>query len=95
MSSPVIVRKVCNCLVPEAEADLSGYSLVTRIAGVEAASAALEAVLAGFRGSYGGLWVGGTVELTAQALSFRPNAVNRAFHKGDYSFTVPLQEIVG
>jgi len=52
-------------------------------------------VIEGFRAFYGGLWVGGTAVLTATALTFRPNDLNRAMHKGDLSFSVPLTEVSG
>lgn len=78
-------------MVADAQADLSSYSLATGLLGVDAAT--IEAVLKGFQAVYGGLWVGGSVELTTRTLTFRPNALNRATHKGDYSFSVPLTNI--
>ena len=88
-----VVRKVCNCFIPEAEADLSRYAAAARLLGVDVES--VEAVLDGFRAHYGGLWVGGSVELTPRSLTFRPNAWNLAVHAEDYSFSVPLGDITG
>jgi hypothetical protein len=83
----LVVKKSCNCLIPSAEADLFSGSPSARLV--------VESVLSGFRALYGGLWVGGSAELTTAALSFRPNAVNLAMHKGDHSFSMPLIDIVG
>jgi len=82
----LLAEKSCNCLIPSAEADLISASPSARLA--------VESVLSGFRALYGGLWVGGSAELTTAALSFRPNAANLAMHKGDYSFSMPLMDIV-
>ena len=91
MSETRVAKKLCNCFVADAEADPSKYALAMRLLGVDAA--AVEVVLRRFQTVYGGLWVGGSVELTTQPLTFRPNVVNRAVHRGDYSFSVPLSEI--
>lgn len=90
-SAAAVVRKVCNCFIPVAEADLSRYATAASLLGVDLES--VEAVLDGFRAHYGGLWVGGSVELTTRALTFRPNAWNLAVHAEDYSFSVPLDDI--
>lgn len=82
----LVAKKSCNCLIPSAEADLFFGSPSVRLA--------VESVLSGFRALYGGLWVGGSAELTTVALSFRPNAANLAMHKADYSFSMPLIDIV-
>lgn len=42
----------------------------------------------------GGLWVGGAVTLTHDALSFGPNALNAAVHEGDVSHAVELAWVV-
>ncbi len=47
------------------------------------------------RAIHGGLWVGGRVDLTDEALSFAANAMNRAAHQngGGLHWTVPLSAI--
>ena len=95
MVDRLIVKKLCNCLIPEADADLSLYSLGAKVVEVEHVIAVIEAVLKDFRAFYGGLWVGGSALLTTTSLSFQPNKLNRAVHKGDYSFSIPLDEISG
>lgn len=86
-----ILRKACNCLILDAKASLARYATAAALLGVDLA--AVEAMLHRFRARYGGLWVGGSIELTAQALTFRPNALNLAVHTEDYSFSVPLDDI--
>jgi len=86
-----VLRKVCNCFIPDAAADFGRYSAAAALLGVDLAS--VESMLDEFRAQYGGLWVGGSVELTTQAVTFRPNALNLKIHKEDYSFSVPLREI--
>jgi hypothetical protein len=46
-----------------------------------------------FRARQGGLWVGGTVALTGEALSFLPNTINQAAHTGDMSWRVQLADV--
>lgn len=41
----------------------------------------------------GGLWVGGSVTLTQEALMFAPNGLNAAAHAGDTSDTVRLDRV--
>ena len=93
MGQTRVTKKLCSCLVPDAEADLSIYSPAANLLGADAATPAVRAVLKGFRSLYGGPWVGGSAELATTALTFRPNAMNRVLHKGDYSFSVPLVDI--
>jgi hypothetical protein len=52
-------------------------------------------VLSAFRKAYGGLWVGGTAMLTREALSFKPNAMNRAVHENGAAlhFELPLAQV--
>ncbi|KAB2764306.1 MULTISPECIES: hypothetical protein [Brucella/Ochrobactrum group] len=51
----------------------------------------------GRRRKQGGLWVGGKCQLTATALSFRPNDMNRALHArpDELNVEVPLEDIIG
>jgi hypothetical protein len=41
----------------------------------------------------GGLWVGGSVEMTDHGVQFQANAMNRALHHGETSVTIPTQAI--
>lgn len=43
--------------------------------------------------SFGGLWVGGTVEISHNGVEFRANAMNRALHIGVTSVTIASQAI--
>ncbi|HEX6604543.1 MAG TPA: hypothetical protein VF027_06665 [Sphingomicrobium sp.] len=58
--------------------------------GVKTGWAAAERVLAAYADHYGGLWVGGTATLTADALAFEPNAMNRLVHENGASLTLDL-----
>ncbi len=85
--------KACNALVAEAQPEFALYSAAARAIGSVGHEHVLSAVLEGFRDFYGGLWVGGKVELTSTRLSFSPNVLNQLAHKGDYSWSIPLPEI--
>lgn len=41
-----------------------------------------------------GAWVGGTITVTDDEITFAANAMNRAVHKGTLDITVPLERIV-
>jgi hypothetical protein len=41
----------------------------------------------------GGLWVGGSVQLSADGVSFTPNGLNRAFHVGLEAIHIPIARI--
>ncbi|MCP9785822.1 hypothetical protein [Cyanobium sp. N5-Cardenillas] len=93
MLETVPVRKACNALIAEAQPDFALYSAAAKAAGIDPQEEVLSAVLKGFRTFYGGLWVGGTAELTATHVAFKPNVVNQLLHKSDYSWSVPLAEV--
>jgi len=42
---------------------------------------------------YGGLWVGGSVELSAEGVSFEPNGLNKALHVGLEARQIPVAQI--
>lgn len=73
----VIASKLANALLAEARP-------------VAAASLVSGGVLERFREQHGGLWVGGRVTLTPDALTFEPNALNRAVHTGLAAQRIPL-----
>jgi hypothetical protein len=85
MNEPVIVSKMANALFAEAQ------SAVTDVFG------AIEGAAEQQRAIHGGLWVGGKAGLTASALRFAPNAVNKAVHVGGEGlvFEIPLGRVTG
>ena len=42
---------------------------------------------------HGGLWVGGALDLTHEGVSFKPNALNEAFHAGLEPVHIPMASI--
>ncbi|MFF2494291.1 hypothetical protein [Agromyces sp. NPDC058064] len=52
-------------------------------------------VLGAFRSAWGGLWVGGRVRLTTEAVSFAANGLNRMVQSGTLDVSVPLADIIG
>jgi hypothetical protein len=76
---------VSEIFYKNANAKLSGVT--GRGVGVFAAEAAKHFM--------GGVWVGGTVVLTEQELTFKANKLNRAVQKGDMDFAFPLTDISG
>jgi hypothetical protein len=93
MSNTLPERKACNALIAEAQPEFALYSAAANAVGIDPQEEALSAVLRGFRTFYGGLWVGGTAELTATHIAFKPNVMNQLLHKGDYSWSIPLADI--
>lgn len=47
-----------------------------------------------FRAAWGGLWVGGRVTLTTEAVSFSPNGLNRIAQSGTLDIRVPLSDVI-
>jgi hypothetical protein len=74
------IRKLANALIPNA----TPSELVT--------GAALTAVER-FGKRYGGLWVGGTIDISDDGVSFTPNDLNVAFHIGLETVRIPLADI--
>ena len=46
-----------------------------------------------FKRKHGGLWVGGTLSVSRNGVSFSPNRLNRAVHDGLESINVPAEDI--
>jgi hypothetical protein len=90
MPSPAgtIAWKFANALIPDA-APSERVVALDRLWG----GAALRRTLERFKSTHGGLWVGGAVYLTADSLSFEPNAVNIKAHSNDVSWSLPLRSI--
>jgi hypothetical protein len=78
------ITKLANAFVPDAD-------LSDRARRLSAASTKL--VLKIFKKKMGGLWVGGAVTLTPDALVFSPNAINRAMHDNVDATTLPLARV--
>src|SRR5262245_3238528 len=74
------IRKLANAFMPAATPSDALPS--------EALSAA-----ARFKRKHGGLWVGGTVAVTNDGVSFAPNALNRAFHDDLETISVRADDI--
>jgi hypothetical protein len=74
------ISKLANALIPDAKAS-------SRVRG--AAANAVDRT----RKKAGGLWVGGRVEITPEALSFAANGLNKAFHTGLQPIRIPLAAI--
>ena len=82
--SDVIAWKYANALFPDAE-----MSRLAEGALVLGGSSAIDSM----KRKMGGLWVGGAVSLTREALVFAPNAINSAAHAGEVSWSVPLARV--
>lgn len=80
----VIAWKYANAFVADAEISTGARSLF--LFGSDSSVDWL-------RRRMGGLWVGGAVTLTRDALVFGPNAVNAAVHADETSWALPLARI--
>jgi hypothetical protein len=74
------VRKLANALIPDAQPALIPRRLSFGF-------------FERFRKQAGGLWVGGTVTLTPDAVSFEANGLNQALHTSLRSYAFPLAEV--
>jgi hypothetical protein len=81
----VLAKKWANALIADAQPTGMAKMLSGGASGL---------IFEGFRKTFGGLWVGGTVTLTEEELSFAPNALNRAVHVGVSAKTIPLANVV-
>ena len=86
--STEIAKKTVNALITDAEVGFGAKFLVSAT-GLDVT----ETVLKGFKKAMGGLWVGGTATLYETKIAFRPNAMNKAVHAGDYSVEIPLDDV--
>jgi hypothetical protein len=76
----IYIKKLCNAFITDA--------LVKRRIGA-AAGRNVEAIGA----VMGGLWVGGTVTVSADALDWVPNIMNEALHDNLQTVHIPLAEV--
>jgi len=75
------IRKVVNALIPDATPSALVFG---------AARAECER----WKKNYGGLWVGGSVEVSNDGLFFKPNPLNEAVHVGLEPVSIPLADIL-
>jgi len=76
----IYVRKLVNAFITDA--------VVSGVIGGQA-----RAQVNAIQSLMGGLWVGGTVTVTADALDFVPNILNKAFHDKLQSIHIPLAQM--
>ncbi|MFT7722482.1 MAG: hypothetical protein QM788_06590 [Roseateles sp.] len=94
MHNRLIAKKLCNFLIQDAEANFSFAGKLADVTGIDFQEKTTGFVLDQFKKAYGGLWVGGTAFLTENDLTFKPNSLNKMFHSGDNSLSVPLADII-
>jgi len=70
------ITKLSNAFYPEAALSLAGAGMIGASGGVGAAVG-----YGSTRKMLGGLWVGGTVEITGDGLRFTANKMNQVMHK--------------
>ena len=88
-----LAKKLCNGFIGEPLDASAAYAEAAADFGIDMQADPTDMVIQGFRAHVGGIWVGGSAELTTAFLMFRPNALNRALHAEDYSFTIALADI--
>jgi hypothetical protein len=83
MTAPenVVARKLANALMKDAE--INDTTSLALGPGGRLGTAAVKKLM-------GGLWVGGTVYLTEDAVEFHPNGINRMVHKDPDALSVVL-----
>ena len=67
----LLLKKMANALVPDAEASATVRT--------PWGSTSIDRSIRRWKKKYGGLWVGGTVQVTSDQVSFSANALNRGF----------------
>ncbi|MBN8883853.1 MAG: hypothetical protein J0H73_16270 [Salana multivorans] len=88
----VLLRKVANLLVEDAQLDLPP-ALGVALDVVDVDTTPAEVVIDVFRAAYGGLWVGGTLIVTDRTVDFRANGMNRAVQSGTLDLSVQLRHV--
>lgn len=78
--SPFRIQKLANAFFPSGQL------------GAKAPPSATPGIKLAEKG-FGGLWVGGTVEISHHGIEFRANAMNRALHSGQTSVSIASQAI--
>ena len=85
MNSPLLFKKTVNAFIPDASPSENMELLPF-------SGAAVNEVLR-LKKKWGGLWVGGTVEISGGLLSFHPNRLNTFFHEDLQSVEIPAAHI--
>ncbi|QKG65571.1 hypothetical protein HP062_08265 [Pseudomonas sp. B14-6] len=89
MTGQVLKSKLVNFLVADAEVNYDNVDDLYSVA--EAGNVdALGDVLEAFKEAYGGLWVGGKMELTQKMVRLSANAMNRLVQDGTLDIELPL-----
>lgn len=89
MTGQVLKSKLVNFLVADAEVNYDNVDDMYSIA--EAGDVdTLGDVLEAFKEAYGGLWVGGKMELTQKMVRLSANAMNRLVQDGTLDVELPL-----
>jgi hypothetical protein len=89
MTGQILKSKWVNFLVADAEVKYDTVDDLYSIAGAGNVNA-LSGVLGAFKKAYGGLWVGGKMELTQTAVRLSANAMNRLIQDGTLDIELPL-----
>jgi hypothetical protein len=89
MVEKIVKSKLVNFLVADAQVNYDNVSDLYEVAGSGVVDA-LADVLEAFKEAYGGLWVGGKMELTQTAVRLSANAMNRVVQEGTLDIEIPL-----
>lgn len=89
MVEKIVKSKLVNFLVADAQVNYDNVSDLYEVAGSGVVDA-LADVLEAFKEAYGGLWVGGKMELTDTAVRLSANAMNRVVQEGTLDIALPL-----
>ncbi|RIJ08226.1 hypothetical protein DXT77_22105 [Pseudomonas sp. 91RF] len=92
MAETVLKSKMANFLVTDAEVNYEDVGEFYEVIG-SGNVGVLAGVLEGFRNHYGGLWVGGKVTVTQNAVHLNANAMNRMAQDGTLDVELPMTSI--
>jgi hypothetical protein len=92
MAEAVLKSKMANFLVTDAEVNYEDVGEFYEVVGSGNVNV-LAGVLEGFRNHYGGLWVGGKVTVTQNAVHLNANAMNRMAQDGTLDVELPMTSI--
>jgi len=92
MAETVLKSKMANFLVTDAEVNYEDVGEFYEVVG-SGNVGVLAGVLEGFRNHYGGLWVGGKVTVTQNAVHLNANAMNRMAQDGTLDVELPMTSI--
>ncbi|WP_065261281.1 hypothetical protein [Pseudomonas bananamidigenes] len=92
MAEAVLKSKMANFLVTDAEVNYEDVGEFYEVVG-SGNVGVLAGVLEGFRNHYSGLWVGGKVTVTQNAVHLNANAMNRMAQDGTLDVELPMTSI--